>query len=160
MLPSGVNQIPSLVLSGMPASLSSMAGFLSGSTSAPYAQAAAAGAVSGGLLGTNASSANSSGVVISVAANGSLDSTSLLGSGPGVLGLGLTQSTVESLVVSSPVGGGLTSGSSVGVIGSSIGTSGTGSAPVMGSAGFPRPPSGPKQNGGTSKQNMHEFVII
>uniref|UniRef100_A0A671LIA5 CCR4-NOT transcription complex subunit 3 n=1 Tax=Sinocyclocheilus anshuiensis TaxID=1608454 RepID=A0A671LIA5_9TELE len=35
------NQMPGLVLSGMPASLNSMTGFLSGSTLAPYAQAAA-----------------------------------------------------------------------------------------------------------------------
>uniref|UniRef100_A0A671PXI9 CCR4-NOT transcription complex subunit 3 n=1 Tax=Sinocyclocheilus anshuiensis TaxID=1608454 RepID=A0A671PXI9_9TELE len=40
---SGTNQMPGLVLSGMPASLNSMTGFLSGSTPAPYAQAAATG---------------------------------------------------------------------------------------------------------------------
>lgn len=154
---SGANQIPGLVLSGMPASLSSMAGFLSGSTLTPYAQAAAAGALSGGLSGTNVSSTISSGVVTSVTANGSLGSTSLLGTGPGVLGLVSTQSSVEPLVLSSPVGGVLTSGSSVGVIGSNIGISGTGSALAMGSAGLPRPPSAPKQNGGTSRFRAHCF---
>uniref|UniRef100_A0A673IMV3 CCR4-NOT transcription complex subunit 3-like n=1 Tax=Sinocyclocheilus rhinocerous TaxID=307959 RepID=A0A673IMV3_9TELE len=149
---SGTNQMPGLVLSGMPASLNSMTGFLSGSTPAPYAQAAATGCVGSGLsasIGMNISSTNSSGVVTSVGTN-SLGSTSLLGSGPGVLGLGSTQSTVEPLPLVAPisVGGALTSGSNVGVIGSNGGTSGTGNA--AGSAVLPRPPSGPKQNGGTS----------
>ncbi len=151
---SGTNQMPSLVLSGMPASVNSMTVFLSGSTPAPYAQAAAAGCVGSGLsasIGTNISSTNSSGVVTSVGTNGSLVSTSLLDSGPSVLGLGSTQSAVEPLplVAPSSVGGALTSGSNVGVIGSNGGTSGTGNA--EGSAMLPRPPSGPKQNGGTSQ---------
>uniref|UniRef100_A0A673FV59 CCR4-NOT transcription complex subunit 3 n=1 Tax=Sinocyclocheilus rhinocerous TaxID=307959 RepID=A0A673FV59_9TELE len=151
---SGANQMPGLVLSGMPASLNSMTGFLSGSTLAPYAQAAAAGCMGSGLsasIGTNISSTNSSGVVTSVGTNGSLGSTSLLGSGPGVLGLGSTQSAVEPLplVAPSSVGGALTSGSNVGVIGSNGGISGTGNA--AGSAALSRPPSGPKQNGGTSE---------
>ncbi|XP_016348218.1 CCR4-NOT transcription complex subunit 3-like [Sinocyclocheilus anshuiensis] len=150
---SGTNQMPGLVLSGMPASLNSMTGFLSGSTPAPYAQAAATGCMGSGLsasVGMNISSTNSSGVVTSVGTNGSLGSTSLLGSGPGVLGLGSTQSIVEPLPLVAPisVGGALTSGSNVGVIGSNGGTSGTGNA--AGSAVLPRPPSGPKQNGGTS----------
>lgn len=148
---SSVNYMPSLALSGMPASLSSMAGFLSGSTPAPYAQAAATGCIGSGLsasIGTNISSTNSSGVVTSVGTNGSLGSTSLLVSGPGVLSLGSTQSAVEPLplVAPSPVGGTLTSGSNVGVIGSNGGSSVT-----AGSAALPRPPSGPKQNGGTSE---------
>uniref|UniRef100_A0A671Q1W0 CCR4-NOT transcription complex subunit 3 n=1 Tax=Sinocyclocheilus anshuiensis TaxID=1608454 RepID=A0A671Q1W0_9TELE len=151
---SGTNQMPGLVLSGMPASLNSMTGFLSGSTPAPYAQAAATGCMGSGLsasVGMNISSTNSSGVVTSVGTNGSLGSTSLLGSGPGVLGLGSTQSIVEPLPLVAPisVGGALTSGSNVGVIGSNGGTSGTGNA--AGSAVLPRPPSGPKQNGGTSE---------
>lgn len=146
--------MPGLILSGMPPSLSSMTGFLSGSTPAPYAQAAASGCIGSGLsasIGTNISSTNSSGVVTSVGTNGSLGSTSLLGSGSGVLGLGSTQSAVEPLplVAPSPVGGTLTSGSNVGVIGSNGGSSGTGNA--VGSAVLPRPPSGPKQNGGTSE---------
>uniref|UniRef100_A0A9J7XBP7 CCR4-NOT transcription complex subunit 3 n=1 Tax=Cyprinus carpio carpio TaxID=630221 RepID=A0A9J7XBP7_CYPCA len=119
---SGTNQMPGLVLSGMPASLNSMTGFLSGSNPAPYAQAAATGCMGSGLsasIGMNISSTNSSGVVSSVGTNGSLGSTSLLGSGPGVLGLGSTQSAVEPLplVAPSSVGGTLTSGSNVGVIG-------------------------------------------
>ncbi|KAG5856360.1 hypothetical protein ANANG_G00007170 [Anguilla anguilla] len=45
---SGASQISGLGLSGMPASLSTMAGLLSGSAPAPYAQAAASGTTSGG----------------------------------------------------------------------------------------------------------------
>ncbi len=83
--------------------------------------------------------------------NGSLGSTYPLGSGPDLLGLGSAQSAVEPqpLVSPSSMGGTLTSGSNVGVIGSNGGTSGTGNA--TGSAVPPRPPSGPKQNGGTSE---------
>uniref|UniRef100_A0A9J8CKD2 CCR4-NOT transcription complex subunit 3 n=2 Tax=Cyprinus carpio TaxID=7962 RepID=A0A9J8CKD2_CYPCA len=90
-------------------------------------------------------------LVTSVGTNGSLGSTGLLGSGPGVLGLGFTQSAVEPLplVAPSSVGGALTSGSNVGVIGSNGGNSGTGNA--AGNAVLPRPPSGLKQNCGTSE---------
>ncbi len=151
---SGTNQMPSLVLSGMPASLNSITKVLSRSTPAPYAQAAAAGCMGSGLsasIGKNISSTNSSGVVTSVGSNGNLGSTCLLGSGPDLLGLGSAQSAVEPqpLVAPSSMGGTLTSGSNVGVIGSNGGTSGTGNA--TGSAVPPRPPSGPKQNGGTSE---------
>uniref|UniRef100_A0A672T5W7 CCR4-NOT transcription complex subunit 3 n=1 Tax=Sinocyclocheilus grahami TaxID=75366 RepID=A0A672T5W7_SINGR len=98
-------------------------------------------------------------LVTSVGTNGSLGSTSLLGSGPGVLGLGSTQSTVEPLPLVAPisVGGALTSGSNVGVIGSNGGTSGTGNA--AGSAVLPRPPSGPKQNGGTSDKDSGSSLL-
>uniref|UniRef100_A0A8C1H0V0 CCR4-NOT transcription complex subunit 3 n=1 Tax=Cyprinus carpio TaxID=7962 RepID=A0A8C1H0V0_CYPCA len=90
-------------------------------------------------------------LVTSVGTNGSLGSTGLLGSGPGVLGLGFTQSAVEPLplVAPSSVGGALTSGSNVGVIGSNGGNSGTGNS--AGNAVLPRPPSGLKQNCGTSE---------
>uniref|UniRef100_A0A671Q0M2 CCR4-NOT transcription complex subunit 3 n=1 Tax=Sinocyclocheilus anshuiensis TaxID=1608454 RepID=A0A671Q0M2_9TELE len=99
-------------------------------------------------------------LVTSVGTNGSLGSTSLLGSGPGVLGLGSTQSIVEPLPLVAPisVGGALTSGSNVGVIGSNGGTSGTGNA--AGSAVLPRPPSGPKQNGGTSECRIASQLLI
>uniref|UniRef100_A0A8C8LVA0 CCR4-NOT transcription complex subunit 3 n=1 Tax=Oncorhynchus tshawytscha TaxID=74940 RepID=A0A8C8LVA0_ONCTS len=89
-------------------------------------------------------------------------STGLLGSVPGAVGvsgggLGSGQSTVQGppLVSPSPIGGGLTPGSSLGAIGSIGGNSGSGAPSNSlgiggGSAAIARPPSGQKQNGSTS----------
>ncbi|MCI4395522.1 hypothetical protein PGIGA_G00181530 [Pangasianodon gigas] len=152
---SGVGQIPGLSLSGMPTSRTSMPGPLQGSTPAPYAQAAASGTANATV---NASVSNSSGVP-TAGTNGNSASTGLLGSAPGttgissaILGLGTTPTAVQpsSLVSPSPVGGGLVQTSSVGVIGSNGGNSISGSATAVGSSGLPRPPSGQKQNGGTT----------
>ncbi|KAM9434372.1 CCR4-NOT transcription complex subunit 3b isoform 2-T2 [Clarias gariepinus] len=151
--PSSVGQIPGLGLSGMPASRNSLPGPLQVSTPAPYAQAAASGTV-------NASVTNSGGVP-SAGTNGNGASTGLLGSAPGttgiissaVLGLGTTQTAGQppsSLVAPSPIGGGLVQTSSVGVIGSNIVNATSGSAAAVGGTGLPRPPSGQKQNGGTT----------
>ncbi|XP_054873855.1 CCR4-NOT transcription complex subunit 3b isoform X1 [Amphiprion ocellaris] len=156
-----------LGLSGMPASLSTMAGLLSGSTPAPYAQAAASGAVGSGLPGSlggvSTTTTNSAlGSIGSITVGGPTSSTGgLLGASPGVgsigsgiLGLGSGQSGVQgsSLMSLSPVGG-LAPGSGVGVIGSNGG--GTGSAGSVGVVGgnsllSVRPPSQQKQNGSTS----------
>ncbi|XP_058260827.1 CCR4-NOT transcription complex subunit 3b isoform X2 [Hemibagrus wyckioides] len=153
---SGVGQITGLGLSGMPASRTSMPGPLQGTTPAPYAQAAASGTANATV---NASITNSSGVP-TAGTNGNGMSAALLGSAPGttgissaVLGLGTTQTTVQppSLVSPSPIGGGLVQASSVGVIGSNGGSSTSGSAAAVGSSGIVRPPSGQKQNGGTTE---------
>ncbi|KAK3525347.1 hypothetical protein QTP86_030335 [Hemibagrus guttatus] len=153
---SGVGQIPGLGLSGMPASRTSMPGPLQGSTPAPYAQAAASGTANATV---NSSVTNSSGVP-TAGTNGNGVSAGLLGSAPGttgissaVLGLGTTQTTVQpsSLVSPSPVAGGLVQSSSLGVIGSNGGNSTSGSASAVGSSGLARPPSGQKQNGGTTE---------
>uniref|UniRef100_A0A4W4FCM0 CCR4-NOT transcription complex subunit 3 n=1 Tax=Electrophorus electricus TaxID=8005 RepID=A0A4W4FCM0_ELEEL len=153
---SNVGQIPNLSLSGMSASMNSMVGLLRGSTPAPYAQAAATGTAASGLPGSagpNASSTNSSEALTLAGTNGGVASAGLLGSSPsitsisgGILGLSSTQTPVQpsSLVTPSPVGGGHIQGSTVGVIGCNGGNSGTGST------GLPRPPSGQKQNGGTT----------
>ncbi|KAK2830828.1 hypothetical protein Q5P01_018759 [Channa striata] len=157
-----------LGLSGMPASLSTMAGLLSSSTPAPYAQAAASGTLSSGLPsslgGVSTSTTNSTVGSIgsgSIAVGGPTSSTGgLLGAAPGVggagsgiLGLGTGQSGVQgsSLMSPSPIGG-LASASGVGVIGSNGGSSGSvGSGVVGGNSSLSvRPPSRQKQNGSTS----------
>ncbi|XP_076864161.1 CCR4-NOT transcription complex subunit 3b [Brachyhypopomus gauderio] len=156
-----VSQIPSVSLSGMPASMSSMVGLLRGSVPAPYAQAAATGTTTStlpGSAGPNASSTNSARAATSAGTNGGVVTVGLLGSpsitgvSGGVLGLGSTQTPGQpsSLVAPSPVVGALTPGSTVGVIGGNGGNSGTGSTASVGSIGLPRPPSGQKQNGGTT----------
>ncbi|XP_040909402.1 CCR4-NOT transcription complex subunit 3b isoform X2 [Toxotes jaculatrix] len=157
-----------LGLSGMPASLSTMAGLLSSSTPAPYAQAAASGTVSSGLPGSlggvSTSTTNSTVGPIgsgSITVGGPTSSAGgLLGTaaggssvGSGILGLGSSPSGVQgsSLVSLSPVGG-LAPGSGVGVIGSNGGSSGSAGSGVMGgnSSLSVRPPSRQKQNGSTS----------
>ncbi|KAG7233872.1 hypothetical protein INR49_006504 [Caranx melampygus] len=156
-------------LSGMQASLGGMAGLLSGSTPAPYAQAAASGAVGSGLPGSLGgvitTSTNSAMISIgsgSITVGGPTSTTAgLLGAtvggggiGSGILSLGsVSQSAVQgpSLVSPSSVGG-LAPGSGVGVIGSNGGSSGSvGSGVVGGNSSLSiRPPSRQKQNGSTS----------
>ncbi|XP_060760840.1 CCR4-NOT transcription complex subunit 3b isoform X2 [Neoarius graeffei] len=152
---SGVGQIPGLGLSGMPASRTSMPGPLQASTPAPYAQAAASGTANATI---NANVTNSSGIP-AAGTNGNTASTGLLGSAPGttgissaVLSLGTTQTAGQpsSLMTSSPVGGGLVQTSSIGIIGSNGGNSASGRETAVGTSGLPRPPSGQKQNGGTT----------
>ncbi|XP_028298587.1 CCR4-NOT transcription complex subunit 3-like [Gouania willdenowi] len=135
----GVSTSPissSLGLSGMPASLSSMAGLLSCSTPAPYAQATASG-----LLSSSAPT-NSSVGVGSVAVGGPTSSSGgLLGAvGSGILGLGSGSlpSSSSPAVRLAPIG----------VIGSNDG--GSGSAPGGNPSNAIRAPSQQKQNGSTS----------
>ncbi|KAK7886288.1 hypothetical protein WMY93_025909 [Mugilogobius chulae] len=152
---SGSSQIPGLGL-GHPPSLNSMAGLISGSTPAPYAQAAASGAL--GLNSTSQSSISVESTSIStsgssgVTTNGTGSGLGLLGSSPAhgslsssILGLVPGQSVapgapqVPSSSISSPPGVvGLMGGN-----GGSVGGVGVSSAPA-------RPPSGLKQNGSTS----------
>nr|XP_023685872.1 CCR4-NOT transcription complex subunit 3 isoform X1 [Paramormyrops kingsleyae]XP_023685873.1 CCR4-NOT transcription complex subunit 3 isoform X1 [Paramormyrops kingsleyae]XP_023685874.1 CCR4-NOT transcription complex subunit 3 isoform X1 [Paramormyrops kingsleyae]XP_023685875.1 CCR4-NOT transcription complex subunit 3 isoform X1 [Paramormyrops kingsleyae] len=154
--PNGTSQVSGLGLSGKPAPLGTAAALLSGSSPAAYAQAAASGGAGVGLVGSvggSLGSAASPGGASGGSNNGSSTSVALLGSAPGlagasngILGLGTQVAITASAQVSmTPIS--VTPGSSVGVIGSSIGSagaSGTGS-------GIPvRPSSGQKQNGGTS----------
>ncbi|XP_072226020.1 CCR4-NOT transcription complex subunit 3-like isoform X2 [Leuresthes tenuis] len=162
----------SLGLSGMPASLSTMAGFLSSSTPAPYAQAAASGTGSSGLPGSlggiSTTTTNSSMGAIgsgSITVGGPTSSTGgLLGTAPGVggvgsgiLGLGSGQPGLQgsSLVSQSPAGG-LAPGSGVGVIGSNGSSSGSAGSGVVGGNSLlsVRPPSQQKQNGSSSYSDV------
>ncbi|XP_046875357.1 CCR4-NOT transcription complex subunit 3b isoform X1 [Hypomesus transpacificus] len=166
---SGPNHMSGLGLSGMPASLGSMAGLLPGST--PYAQAAASGPMGShmaGAIGSGSSSNSASNSASStmgpfggnMLSGGSSSSTGLLGSAPGMVGMGGGMLGLGSgplvqgppLVAPSPIGGGLAPGGSLGVIGSnsSSGLMAPGSGIGGGSLGLPRPPSGQKQNGSTS----------
>uniref|UniRef100_A0A4W5N372 CCR4-NOT transcription complex subunit 3 n=1 Tax=Hucho hucho TaxID=62062 RepID=A0A4W5N372_9TELE len=154
-----VSQMSGLGLSGMPASLNTMAGLLAGSTSAPYATAAAgSGTIGSPLAGkiVSSSSPNSS-TVGPVGGNTVGDrSTGLLGSAPGAIGvsggilslsgLGSGQLAVQGppLVAPSPIGG-LSPGSSLGAIGSIGGNSGSGAPSSSvgmggGSMAITRPP--------------------
>ncbi|KAL2084896.1 hypothetical protein ACEWY4_020414 [Coilia grayii] len=163
-------QMPGLGLSGMPGSMSTMAGLLSTSTPAPYAQAAAGGVGSapGGQVGSSGGSSmvstGGSGVVgggggAGATSNGTGTSLGLLGSSPGhgalaagILGLvpGQTSLPGPSQVPHSPVGTAPGSGSSVGILGGNGGSSGAAGAGVGGNGAPARPPSVLKQNGGTS----------
>uniref|UniRef100_A0A674N4Q4 CCR4-NOT transcription complex subunit 3 n=1 Tax=Takifugu rubripes TaxID=31033 RepID=A0A674N4Q4_TAKRU len=129
----------SLGLSGMSASLNTMASLLSNSTPAPYAQAAAVGAVGSGLPGSlggiiTTTSNSTLGSIGSVTVGGPTSSSGgLLGSvsgvnsiASGILGLSSGQAGMQgsSLVSLSPVGS-LAPGGSVGVIGSNSSSSGS-----------------------------------
>ncbi|KAJ8289958.1 hypothetical protein GJAV_G00007160 [Gymnothorax javanicus] len=154
--PSGASQISGLGLSGMPASLSTMAGLLSGSTPTPYAQAAASGGVVSALAGSavgNGSNAISSGGVPAGSNNGGGISTGLLGSNPGlgvrggVLGLSTAQAVAAGQPQTALTPAGMTAGAAAGVNG---GNTEAGDALGFGSDALVRPPSGLKQNGNTS----------
>ncbi|XP_029927884.1 CCR4-NOT transcription complex subunit 3a isoform X2 [Myripristis murdjan] len=158
---SSANQMPGLGLSGMPTPLNTMAGLISGSTPAPYAQAAASGGL--GLSSTAQSSVSvesSTSIPTSgssgVTTNGAGTGLGLLGSSPAhsslsgsILGLVPGQSVAPgaSQVPPSPVSA--APGGVVGMMGGNGGNVG-----VVGGVGVnaapARPPSGLKQNGSTS----------
>lgn len=163
------SQMPGLGLTGISSSLNTMAGLLSGSTPAPYAQAAAGGAASTAPSGPVGSSNVSTSISVTSGVGASSGATSngtgtggalgLLGSSPGhgalsggILNLvpGQTSLQGSAQVPVSPVGatpGGLSSEVGLGGNGgSAVGSGGMGTnvAPA-------RPPSGLKQNGATSK---------
>ncbi|CAB1334406.1 unnamed protein product [Coregonus sp. 'balchen'] len=158
---SSANSMSGLGLTGMSASLNTMAGLLSGSTHAPYAQAAASGGL--GLSTTTQSSVSvesssiptscSSGVTI----NGAGTGLGLLGSSPahgsltgGILGLVPGQSVIPGppQIPLSPVGA--APGGAVGIMGGNGGSMGQIGGGVGSNAAPARPPSGLKQNGSTS----------
>lgn len=160
---SSVNQMSGLGLGGHPSPLNTMAGLISGSTPAPYAQAAASGGL--GLSSTTQSSisvesstsiptSGSSGVTT----NGAGIGHGLLGSSPAhislsasILGLVPGQNVAPSAsqlppssVSTAPGVVGMMGGNGGNV--SVVGGIGLNSAPA-------RPPSGLKQNGSTSTLN-------
>ncbi|XP_038850833.1 CCR4-NOT transcription complex subunit 3-like isoform X4 [Salvelinus namaycush] len=158
---SSANSMSGLGLTGMSASLNTMAGLLSGSTHAPYAQAAALGGL--GLSTTTQSSVSmeSSSIPTScssgVTTNGAGTGLGLLGSSPahgsltgGILGLVPGQSVIPGppQIPLSPVGA--APGGAVGMMGGNGGSMGPIGGVVGSNAAPARPPSGLKQNGSTS----------
>ncbi|XP_071252676.1 CCR4-NOT transcription complex subunit 3a isoform X5 [Salvelinus alpinus] len=158
---SSANSMSGLGLTGMSASLNTMAGLLSGSTHAPYAQAAALGGL--GLSSTTQSSVSmeSSSIPTScssgVTTNGAGTGLGLLGSSPahgsltgGILGLVPGQSVIPGppQIPLSPVGA--APGGAVGMMGGNGGSMGPIGGVVGSNAAPARPPSGLKQNGSTS----------
>ncbi|XP_042164037.1 CCR4-NOT transcription complex subunit 3a isoform X5 [Oncorhynchus tshawytscha] len=158
---SSANSMSGLGLTGMSASLNTMAGLLSGSTHAPYAQAASLGGL--GLSTTTQSSVSveSSSIPTScssgVTTNGAGTGLGLLGSSPahgsltgGILGLVPGQSVIPGppLIPLSPVGA--APGGAVGMMGGNGGSMGPIGGVVGSNAAPARPPSGLKQNGSTS----------
>ncbi|XP_016131173.1 CCR4-NOT transcription complex subunit 3-like isoform X2 [Sinocyclocheilus grahami] len=163
-------QMPGLGMAGMSGSLNTMAGLLSGSTPAPYAQAAAggtAGSVSSGPVGScsvssgiSVPSAGAGGANAGATSNGTGTGAGigLLGSSPGhstltggILNLVPGQTALQasaqipvSHVGTAPGGGTGESGLS-GNGSSSVASAGVGTNVVPA-----RPPSGLKQNGATS----------
>uniref|UniRef100_A0A3B4ZCB2 CCR4-NOT transcription complex subunit 3 n=1 Tax=Stegastes partitus TaxID=144197 RepID=A0A3B4ZCB2_9TELE len=140
---SSANQMPGLGLGGHPTPLNTMAGLISGSTPAPYAQAAASGGL--GLSSTTGVTTNGAGTGLgllgSSPAHSSL-SSSILGLVPGQSVAPGASQLPPSSVSSTPgvvgmMGG---NGGNVGVVGGV----GVNAAPA-------RPPSGLKQNGSTSR---------
>ncbi|XP_073728368.1 CCR4-NOT transcription complex subunit 3a isoform X1 [Misgurnus anguillicaudatus] len=167
---SSVGQMQSLGMTGMPSSLSTMAGLLSGSTPAPYAQAAAGGTASSASSGPVGNSSSSTGISITSGSTGgaSTGATSngtgtgvglgLLGSssGHGALSAGIlnlvpgqTSLQGSAQVPISPVGTAPGGGISEGGLGGN-GSSTVGSGGVGTSIAPARPPSSLKQNGATS----------
>ncbi|XP_036444531.1 CCR4-NOT transcription complex subunit 3a isoform X1 [Colossoma macropomum] len=166
---SSVAQMSGLGLAGMPSPHSTMAGLLSGSTPAPYAQAAAGGTTSsapGGPVG-NSSSSGSAAVAVGgtgVSSGAPTNGTSagaglgLLGSSPvhgglsgGILSLvpGQTPLQGPTQVPMSPVGTVPGGSAGVGVSGGN-GSSAAPGGGVGGNMAPARPPSVVKQNGGTN----------
>lgn len=155
---SSANQMSSLGLGGHPTPLSTMAGLISGSTLAPYAQAAASGGL--GLSSTTQSS-NSVESSTSISTSGSSGVTTN-GAGTG-LGLSCPSSSHNSMsgsILGLVSGQGVTSGASQVPPSSASSTTGAvsmlggngGNVGVVGMNAAPaRPPSGLKQNGSTSE---------
>lgn len=159
---SSANQMSGLGLTGMSTQLNTMAGFLSGSTPAPYAQAAALGGL--GLSSTSQSSVSvesspsiptsgSSGVTT----NGAGAGLGLLGSSPahstltgGILGLVPGQSVAPGPPQMPPSPVNAAPGGAVGMMGGNSGSVGTIGGVVGTNSAPARPPSGLKQNGSTS----------
>uniref|UniRef100_A0A3Q2ZTH7 CCR4-NOT transcription complex, subunit 3a n=1 Tax=Kryptolebias marmoratus TaxID=37003 RepID=A0A3Q2ZTH7_KRYMA len=157
---SSANQMPSLGLTGHTTPLNTMAGLISGSTSALYAHAAASGGL--GLSSTTQSSIlteSSSSIPTSgcsgVTTNGAGSGLNLLGSSPAhnslsgsILSLVPGQGVAPATSQVPPTSASTTAG----VVGLMVGNGG--SVGVVGAVGMnaapARPPSGLKQNGSTS----------
>ncbi|XP_035861766.1 CCR4-NOT transcription complex subunit 3a isoform X3 [Sander lucioperca] len=156
---SSANQMSGLGLCGHPSSLNTMAGLISGSTPAPYAQAAASGGL--GLSSTTQSSISENSTSIPTSGSSGV-TTNGAGIGLGLLGSSPAHSSLSGSILGLVPGQNVTPGASQvspssvsttpGVVGM-MGSSG-GNISVIGGAGVnvapARPPSGLKQNGSTS----------
>ncbi|XP_061572944.1 CCR4-NOT transcription complex subunit 3a isoform X1 [Cololabis saira] len=155
---SSANQMPSLGLGGHPTPLNTMAGLISGSTPAPYAQAAASG-------GLGLSSTTQSSILVesstSIPTSGSSGvTTNGAGTGLGLLGSSPAHTSLSGSILSLVPGQNVVTGASQvppssasstpGVVGMMGGNGGNGVVGVGVNAAPARPPSGLKQNGSTS----------
>lgn len=168
---SSVAQMPVLGMAGMSGSHSTMAGLLSGSTPAPYAQAAAGGTVGSASSGPLGSGSGSSGISVPSGGAGGAStgatsngtgtgaSMGLLVSSPGhgaltggILNLvpGQTALHGSAQVPVSPVGTTPAGGTGESLLGGN-GSSSVSSGGVGTNVAPARPPSGLKQNGATSE---------
>ncbi|XP_034731380.1 CCR4-NOT transcription complex subunit 3a isoform X2 [Etheostoma cragini] len=156
---SSANQMSGLGLGGHPSSLNTMAGLISGSTPAPYAQAAASGGL--GLSSTTQSSISENSTSILTSGSSGV-TTNGVGIGLGLLGSSPAHSSLSGSILGLVPGQNVAPGASQvppssvsttpGVVGM-MGSSG-GNISVVGGVGAnaapARPPSGLKQNGSTS----------
>ncbi|XP_028281217.1 CCR4-NOT transcription complex subunit 3a isoform X2 [Parambassis ranga] len=157
---SSANQMPGLGLGGHPSPLNTMAGLISGSTPAPYAQAAASGGL--GLSSTTQSSISVESSTSIPTSGSSGVTTNGAGTGLGLLGSSPAHSSLSSSILGLVPGPSVAPGSSQvppssvsstpGVVGMMGGNGGN--VGVVGGVGVnaapARPPSGLKQNGSTS----------
>ncbi|XP_008321394.1 CCR4-NOT transcription complex subunit 3a isoform X5 [Cynoglossus semilaevis] len=157
---SSASQMSALGLSGQHAPLNTMAGLLSGSTPAPYAQAAASGGL--GLSSTTQSSISVESSTSIPTSGSSGVTTNGAGTGLGLLGSSSAHSALSGSILGLVPGQSVAPGSSQmppstvsttsGVVGMMGGNGG--SVGVVGGVGVnaapARPPSGLKQNGSTS----------
>ncbi|KAM9851463.1 CCR4-NOT transcription complex subunit 3a isoform 2-T2 [Aulostomus maculatus] len=157
---SSANQMPGLGLGGHPTPLNTMAGLISGSTPAPYAQAAASGGL--GLSSTTQSSISVESSTSITTSGSSGVTTNGAGTGLGLLGSSPAHSSLSGSILGLVPGQNVSPGASQvppssvsstpGVVGMMGGNGG--SVGVVGGVGVnaapARPPSGLKQNGSTS----------
>ncbi|XP_073341410.1 CCR4-NOT transcription complex subunit 3a isoform X2 [Pagrus major] len=157
---SSTNQMAGLGLGGHPTSLNTMAGLISGSTPAPYAQAAASGGL--GLSSTTQSSISVESSTSIPTSGSSGVTTNGAGTGLGLLGSSPAHSSLSGSILSLVPGQNVAPGASQvppssvsttpGVVGMMGGNGGN--VGVVGGVGVnaapARPPSGLKQNGSTS----------
>ncbi|KAG7474191.1 CCR4-NOT transcription complex subunit 3 isoform X1 [Solea senegalensis] len=157
---SSANQMSGLGLGGHSTSLNTMAGLLSGSTPAPYAQAAASGGL--GLSSTTQSSISVESSTSIPTSGSSGVTTNGAGTGLGLLGSSPSHSSLSGSILSLVPGQSVASGSSLlppstvsttSAVAAMMGGNG-GNIGVVGGVGMnaapARPPSGLKQNGSTS----------
>ncbi|XP_030249116.1 CCR4-NOT transcription complex subunit 3a isoform X2 [Sparus aurata] len=157
---SSTNQMAGLGLGGHPTPLNTMAGLISGSTPAPYAQAAASGGL--GLSSTTQSSISVESSTSIPTSGSSGVTTNGAGTGLGLLGSSPAHSSLSGSILGLVPGQNVATGASQvppssvsttpGVVGMMGGNGGN--VGVVGGVGVnaapARPPSGLKQNGSTS----------
>lgn len=152
------NQMSGLGLGGPSTTLNTMTGLISGSTPAPYAQAAASGGL--GLSSTTQSSISVESSTSIPSSGSSGVTTNGAGTGLGLLGSSPAHSSLSGSILGLVPGQSVSSGASqvppstvsttsgvVGMMGGNVGNVGA----VGMNAAPARPPSGLKQNGSTSR---------